>query len=144
MQKSLLATLLLTILLLGFTRADVARVADLKNSERIEVEMLFLGNVGRPTKFTFTADKVLVVDINGKVGEAKLTVNERAAIDRHLDVVRKGPRGRGEASYEFKIRLFRNDREKRGFREELQVASSVMTEARGVLTLDALLKRAIK
>jgi hypothetical protein len=100
--------------------------------------------VGRPTKFTFTADKVLVVDINGKAGEAKLTVNDRAAIDRHLDLVRKGPRGRGEGSYEFTIRLFRNDREKRGFREELQVASSVMTEAKDVLTLNELRKRAIK
>lgn len=77
------------IALLGLARADIAKVADLKADERIEVKKTFFGNVGMTTKFTFTADKVVVESSGKKPTEVKLTESERPAIDRHLDSVRK-------------------------------------------------------
>jgi hypothetical protein len=144
MKTPLIVALLLMIALLGLARADIAKVADLKADERIEVEKTFFGNVGLTTKFKFTADKVVVESFDKKPSEVKLTESERAAIDRHLDSVRNGKRGNGgEGNTLYKIRFFKKDRERKGLRESVLIVSPGAAVNKA-LTLEELVKRAGK
>ena len=146
-MKELLLCALLTIPLISMGRADVARVAELKNEESIEVVKVFRGNVGQETKFTFSADKVVIAEEGKIVGELKLTANERALVDKHLNWMRQNLRKEGrrieEGTTFYSIRFYRRNSEKKGDREEGIIASPAAGEAKA-LTLEELRRRAGK
>lgn len=144
MKTPLIVALFLMVTLPGLARADIAKVADLKADEKIEVEKTFFGNVGLRTKFTFTADKVVVESFGKTPSEVKLTESERVAIDRHLDSVRNGARGRGrEGETHYVIRFFKKDKERKGLRESVFIVS-LGAAVNKALTLEELTKRAGK
>ena len=134
--------ILLAIALGSLVHADVAKVAKLKGDEKIEVQSTIMGNVAQITIYRFTADKVVVENGDKKVGEVQLTDDEKAAIDRYLDQLRK-ERQRKSGNSIYTVHYYRDGREQIEFREQFQIDFPTDSKAK-VLTLGQLTERAAK
>lgn len=137
-----LSLLALSPLLFNYAQADVARVADLDGDAKIEVRRTIIGTVASVTIYTISAEKVVVVDAEKNVGEVKLTADEKASIDRYLDLLRKERRRRNGSGL-YTVRYYSGGREHTGFRERFQIDFPKHSNAK-VLTLAQLAERAAK
>jgi hypothetical protein len=134
--------ILLAIALGSHVRADVAKVAKLKGDDKIEVRSTIMGNVAQITRYRFTADKVVVENDDKKVGEVPLTDDEKVAIDRYLDQLRK-ERQRKSGNSIYTVHYYRDGREQIELREQFQIDIPMDSEAKA-LTLGQLRERAAK
>ena len=132
----------MAIVLSSLVRADVVKVAKLKANEKIEVTSTIMGYVAQIATYTFTADKVVVKNAEKKVGEVPLTDDEKTAIDRYLDQLRK-ERHRKSGNSVYTVYYYRDGREQLEFREQFQIDFPMDSDAK-LLTLGQLTERAAK
>ena len=143
MKKLALITVAAILWITTGAYADLIKLGSLGEDESVEVNVHQEGTIMLHTRYTFTADKVVVTQSGKKLGEVVLTAAERIKIDRFLDQVRDGRFGRGNGSTTFVIKFMRRGKERRSMAEDYKRIG--IGYAKGeVLSLDDLKDRVSK
>ena len=143
MKSAAFKGLAILILITGFARADVVKLASLGEKESVEVNQIQEGTIPLLTQFTFSAGKVTVAQGGKKIGDLPLTASELTRIDRYLDLIRNGRRGSGNGSLHFTIKFIRDGKERRNMGEKFSIRE-IGDSKMSVLSLDELKERASK